>query len=171
MPEFATARQRINEFLRQQKALHRTVIVDVHTDPNAHMAALTVPDLEEVLQTSTGLDSWTYFYAFHAAFAALRSHETWRMARGEDLTGNGKNISHKVTCVGCPTGWHTYALSAEDARELFTGHQANIVATHLRDAFQNPDKAEEERLILDLAWHEGRDASGSDASPYAPEED
>ncbi|AYD81561.1 hypothetical protein HYP71_gp067 [Arthrobacter phage KBurrousTX] len=171
MPEFATARQRINEYLRQrkgQKGLDREVIHNSFTDPNAAVAPLLIADLEEVMQTSTGLDSWTYFYAFHAAFSVLRVHEAWTMGPGEDLNGTGKFLSHKVTCVGCPAGWHTYALSAEDARELFTGHQANVVATRLRDSFQNPDKAEEQQLILDRVWHEGWDANDGDTSPYQP---
>lgn len=168
MPEFATARQRINEYLRQRKSQNRDLGNTIHvsyTDPKGEPAELRVSDIEEVMLTSTGLDSWTYFYAFHAAYAALRAHEAWTMGRGEDLTGNGTK-SHKISCVGCPTGWHTYALNAEDARELFTGHQANIVATHLRNSFQNPDAAEEQRLILDRVWHEGWESHADAVSPY-----
>ncbi|ASX98852.1 hypothetical protein SEA_KABREEZE_67 [Arthrobacter phage Kabreeze] len=168
MPKIATARQRIMEYLRQRRNQSRDLGNTIHvsyTDPKGEPAELLISDIEEIMQTTTGLPDWTYFYAFHAAYAALRAHEAWTMGRGEDLTGNGIK-SHKISCVGCPTGWHTYALSAEDARELFTGHQANIVATHLRDSFQNPDKAEEQQVILDRVWHEGWDANDGDTSPY-----
>ncbi|ASX98738.1 hypothetical protein SEA_COLUCCI_69 [Arthrobacter phage Colucci] len=168
MPEFATARQRITEYLRQRRMQTRDLGNAIHvtyTDPKGHPAELTYSDLDEVMLTSTGLPSWTFFYAFHAAMDALKDHEAWAMGRGEDLTGNG-TISYPVRCVSCPGQWHTYALHPEDARELFRGHQAGIIAARMRDTFQNPDKAEEQQLILDRVWHEGWDANDGDESPY-----
>ena len=47
------ATERVREYLRQRKRQNKdlgNVILGVFTDPNADMADLTIPDLEEVLE-------------------------------------------------------------------------------------------------------------------------